>query len=81
MTPMADDKFYLSAGQTLDPLWRRLKEHIEQTIDQLRKQNDNENLSPEKTAFMRGRIKALKDLLELENPPPVIADGNFVGHG
>ena len=60
------------------PTWKRLRAHIETQIAALREKNDSESLTPEKTAALRGEIKALKKLLALENPAPaiVVPDSN-----
>lgn len=80
MTPETDTKFRLSPGQVIDPLWLKVKEHIEQEISRLRKENDNPALGPEKTALIRGQIKSLQNMMLLEDRPPV-PDGQFIGHG
>jgi len=52
-----------------DPLMRRLFEHWQAELDEARRENDDSNLSPEKTAFKRGRIAQLKALLHLGKEP------------
>ena len=47
------------------PMWTHLRSIIEAQIDLKRKQNDG-LLSPEQTAYLRGQIAALKNLLSLE---------------
>ena len=47
------------------PMWALLRTIIEAQIDTLRKKNDS-ILSPDQTAFVRGEIAALKNLLSLE---------------
>jgi len=44
--------------------WKRLSKLIDERVDELRKLNDSE-LSPEKTALVRGGIKELKKILAL----------------
>ncbi len=44
--------------------WKRLSRLIDERVDELRKLNDSE-LSPEKTALVRGGIKELKKILAL----------------
>ena len=47
------------------PMWKHLRGIIEAQIELKRKQNDGP-LPPDKTAFLRGQIAALKNLLSLE---------------
>lgn len=46
------------------PCWKRLSQLVGERIDELRKLNDSE-MSPEKTALVRGGIKELKKILAL----------------
>lgn len=48
-----------------DPTWVAIRKHLEAEIDRLRKANDNVDLDPIKTAGLRARIAAVKDLLML----------------
>lgn len=48
-----------------DPTWVTIRKHLEDEIDRLRKANDNVDLDPIKTAALRARIAAVKDLLML----------------
>ena len=48
-----------------DPTWVAIRKHLEDEIDRLRKANDNVDLDPIKTAGLRARIAAVKDLLML----------------
>lgn len=58
----------LSQTDIHSALWVRLKSHLENEREKLRKQNDG-MLTPEKTAFIRGRIAQIKALLALETAP------------
>ena len=54
--------------------WLRLKEHIEDRIDVLRRKNDGD-LSEIETARLRGCLVAYKEILMLgEDPPSMEAD-------
>lgn len=53
--------------------WQRVRTHLEQRLEQHRRSNDN-NLSPEETAKLRGRIAEIKYLLTLDQPTPAVAD-------
>ena len=47
------------------PAWKRLSQHVNERIDELRKLNDNASYGPEKTALIRGGISELKQILAL----------------
>jgi len=59
------EKFTLDKSEIESPLWIRLSAEISSKIDLLRKQNDNHDKGVEETARLRGRIAALKELLQL----------------
>lgn len=44
------------------PIWRAVREYAEKEIESLRRQNDGD-LDPQATSFLRGQIKALKKIL------------------
>lgn len=46
------------------PTWQRVSDHLETHLAMARQQNDK-NLNAEETANLRGRISALKELLNL----------------
>jgi hypothetical protein len=48
------------------PTWQRVTEHLQTQLTMARQQNDK-HLSAEETAALRGRISALKELLNLPN--------------
>jgi ribosomal protein L30/L7E len=54
-------------------LWLKLKEHIAEQIDMLRRRNDGD-FDAVTTASIRGQIRALKNLVALETDPPTVAD-------
>lgn len=51
--------------------WVKLSTHIAAEIQHLRMKNDND-ADAVKTAHIRGRIAALKNLLALGNPDPAV---------
>ena len=55
-----------------DPTWVTIKKHLEAEVERLRKQNDSMELTELKTAALRARIAAIKDLLLL--PAKLAAD-------
>jgi hypothetical protein len=52
----------LSERDRISDVWLRLRERLLARLDLLRRQNDHE-MTPEKTAQLRGRIAELKNLL------------------
>jgi hypothetical protein len=42
--------------------WLKIRAHLQQRLDALRRMNDNE-LSVEKTATLRGKIQEIKELI------------------
>jgi hypothetical protein len=52
------------------PTWRTLARHADQQISTLREKNDSQTLDALRTAELRGRIAAWKDLLALAKPVP-----------
>jgi hypothetical protein len=69
--PEDEPDFALTAGEINSPLWRRLTEHFETQLKNLRGRNDGP-LDPEQTAMIRGQIQTLKGLIALgEYEPPI----------
>ena len=52
-----------------DPLWLRLQEHFEERLANHRARNDHD-MTPEKTARLRGQIAEAKYLLALASQDP-----------
>ena len=52
------------------PTWRAIEKLAGQQLTTLREKNDSLSLDAIRTAELRGRIAALKDLLALGNPAP-----------
>ena len=50
--------------------WRALEQHALARISTLREKNDSPSMDAIRTAELRGRIAAWKDLLALANPAP-----------
>ena len=57
--------FQLSSGDKVSEAWLRLKGHLKAERAALRERNDNQQ-SPEDTAFLRGRIAQLTEILALD---------------
>ena len=47
------------------PAWKRLSQHINARVDELRKLNDNPSYGVEQTALIRGGISELSKILSL----------------
>lgn len=60
------ERFELSTGERLSPLWMRLKKHLEEQLRRAREKNDAVNLTEAETAALRGEIAAIKKLLKLD---------------
>jgi len=52
----------LNKTEAESALWKKISAHYEQRLDILRRKNDNA-LTPEETAALRGRIAEVKKLL------------------
>lgn len=66
--PNQPAQFELTRIERSDPLWIKLRAHIERCIDQHRQDNDNPH-DAAKTAEIRGSIRALKGLIALDRDP------------
>lgn len=53
------------AFEEKSPTWLWMKKELTSRIDRLRQQNDAPGLNSEETAYLRGRIKACQDLLDM----------------
>lgn len=59
------NKFELSGVERADPLWRKLSDHFEKRITDLRDRNDNTELDDKQTLKIRAEIAVYKSLLKL----------------
>ena len=62
---MPPDIFELTAMERNDPLWRKVKEHFEVRIKELRERNDSLDLGDRETLKIRTEISLYKSLLKL----------------
>ena len=62
---MPPDIFELTAMERNDPLWRKVKEHFETRIKELRERNDSLDLGDRETLKIRTEISLYKSLLKL----------------
>lgn len=54
--------------------WKAVEEYATEKLESYRKQNDSTDLDEVKTAVIRGRIAALKELLALSQAPATKTD-------
>jgi hypothetical protein len=62
--------------------WRRLSQHVEERIDELRQLNDSMSLSVEKTSAIRGGISELLKILALADEAsasPAVSPSELAG--
>jgi len=69
--PVDDMHFALSPGERASGLWIRLRAHLSVLLEVERRRNDN-NLDPQETAMVRGRIAMLKKMIDFGNDPPPV---------
>ena len=63
--------FRLSPGQRQSDAWQAIKAHLEKDLQRLRERNDNESLTAEQTAALRGQIAHCKAMLALDKDLPI----------
>lgn len=66
--------FQLSYSEKSTQLWFRLKQYMEDKLDQARRRNDA-SLTEQETATIRGEIRCLKSIIALGDDRPVTGDG------
>lgn len=52
------------------PTWRAIEQHAQERVATLREKNDSPSMDAIRTAELRGRIAAWKELLALASPAP-----------
>lgn len=62
--------FPFTSGDLASPLWHRLKRYLEEHRAELRAENDSIHLDEVQTAYKRGRISEITELLDAANPHP-----------
>lgn len=67
---MKDERFELTSGERMSPLWMRLKAHFEAELQLMRMRNDNPKLTEQDTAALRGNISRLKATIALGDDRP-----------
>jgi hypothetical protein len=72
MTHQPPPRFALKPSEKDSDCWRRLKKELEKRLESERARNDGLNQDERQTAYNRGRIAVLKDLIALDTPnsPP-----------
>lgn len=63
----------LTPHEQQSAVWIKLRDHLTERLDALRKNNDGD-LTPEQTAKLRGRIAALREILALSKDEQVQAE-------
>jgi hypothetical protein len=64
--------FELTDHDKASGLWLRLEAHLTEMLSDARTRNDNETLTEQQTAALRGRIKCLRGLLSLGDDLPIM---------
>ncbi len=65
-------QFRLTPGQRQSETWQALREYLQKDLQRLRERNDNESLTAEQTATLRGHIAHCKAMLALEKDLPIL---------
>lgn len=60
--------------------WRRLTQHLQDQLKELRESNDSPSHDTNKTALIRGQIKAIKEILDLTDSVSSSPDGDLGNH-
>lgn len=68
-----NEPFKLTSHERINPLWRRIEQHLEDRLAVLRAKNDSD-LDPNETARLRGRILEIKSLLDIGQDAPEAPD-------
>lgn len=67
------DRFELTDGERMHPLWVRLDAHLKTQLQRLRERNDRSQ-SEQETARIRGHIECLKVMMRLGEVRPLTGD-------
>lgn len=65
------DRFTLSPADRRSPVWLAIEAHLTERLATLRGRNDGD-MTPEKTAHLRGQITEVKALLTLAQDRPKV---------
>lgn len=63
-------EFALTASERHNPLWLKIKAHLEKKLQDARGKLEGEQTETQ-TAMWRGRIQSLKGLISLGDEPPI----------
>lgn len=69
----------LTEAEMKSSTWQKILEHCEQEISMLRIKNDSLLLKNDETMFIRGQIKALKDLKDARQERMVFSRNEIPG--
>lgn len=68
-----------NALEVESPVWQKLREHLEATVQELHRKNEHQ-ADPVETARLRGRIHQCRLLLEIGAPKaPVVTQPHVIG--
>lgn len=71
---------HLRAEDFRTETWKRLTKHLQERLQDLRESNDAPSFDAERTALIRGQIKAVKEILDLANLASSSPDGDLGNH-
>lgn len=71
---------HLRAEDLRSDTWRRLTQHLQDRLQELRESNDSPSCDADKTALIRGQIKAVKEILDLAASVSSSPDGDLSNH-
>lgn len=60
--------------------WKRLTQTLRIRLQELRESNDVPSLDADRTALIRGQIKAIKEILDLADSASLSPDGDLGNH-
>jgi len=64
----------ISPADRATRLWHDIEEHLQRRLQTLREQNDNQGMTADQTAIIRGRIAEVKSLLALGTDEKFLPD-------
>lgn len=65
-------KLILTETEKREKVWQKLMEYWTYKLNLLRVSNDDAALGEFDTAFLRGKIACLKEMMNLDKAPPIV---------
>ena len=62
----------LNEAERSSAVWQKVSAELERQLQVYREKNDAQDRTHEETCFLRGQIKAIKDVLDMAKPMPAI---------